>query len=288
MELFEQQIKAALDTKFCRRASGEIDVDLAGGSASYSGGFKLKSVFGKDTVKDAIECFEEQKVDFFKLISSLRTRSSMGERGVIFKLMIILIKGKISFRYYFEGDEFLSIEDIPKNSFGRIPLFVYRKTFSKELIHATKDTHMVIGQSEFVQALMKAGKTIPKNHKLFYSLGDLIGDVNNGGFNQYFERRVTWDTAQLARENMYVDVDSALKQMDMSKARGIFREALAVYAHLYERVELARSALGIPEIEKQETSDLDSRYYAILSDLEKSFGAYIKANSDFFVYEKIT
>jgi hypothetical protein len=199
-----------------------------------------------------------------------------------------LVKGKANFQYYREEDDFSSIEDIPKDSFGSIPSFIYRKTFSKELIQAT-DTHkMVIGQSVFVQSLMKAGKVVPETHRIFYSLSDLIGDVNNGGFNQYFERSITWDTAQLPREDLYTDVDTALALIDMIEAREIFRDALAVYAHLYERVNSARQTLGIPAIEKQETSDLDSRYYNILSDLEERFGAYIKANSDVFAYEGIS
>ena len=285
MELFEQQIKAALDTNFGRRASGNIDVGLEDGAASYSGDFKVKSIFAKETVKEAGEYFEEQNIDLFKLISELRKRSSAGKRGPIFRMKISLVKGKVNFQYYREEDDFSSIEDIPKNSFGSIPLFVYRKAFSKELIQAT-DTHkMVIGQSAFVQSLIKAGKVVPEFHKLFYSLSDLIGDVNNGGFNQYFERRITWDTAQLSREGLYTDVDAALALIDLVEAREIFREALAVYAHLYERVDAARQTLGISAIEKQETSDLDSRYYSILSELEERFGAYIKANSDVFAYE---
>ena len=248
----------------------------------------LKPPFKKETLVEVGDYFKDQDVNFFKLILDLRKRSLPDEKGPIFKLQIKLLKGKVRFLYYREGDEFSSIEDIPKDIHGGIPSFVYRKMFSKDLILATENYRMTIDQSEFVQALIRADKPVPEKHKLFYSLSDLIGDVNNGGFNQYFERTKTWDSVQLPRKDLYADVDAALAVMDFSPARDIFREALAIYAHLYPRVETARKALGIPAIEKQETTDLDSRYYDILSDLEKNFAAYIKTNLDDFIHDKIS
>ena len=288
MELFEQQIIAALDTKLGHRASGNVDVGIFDGAANYSGTFKYKNLFGKEIYKEVGKYFDEQNVRLFDLITDLRKRTSAGKRGPVFKLKISLVKGKVGFQYFREGDDFVSIEDIPKDSFGNIPSFVYQKTFSEELIRATDADKMVIGQSLFVQSLIKAGKDVPEAHKFFYSLSDLIGDVNNGGFNQYFERRKSWDAVQLPRKDLYTDVDAALALIDMVEATEIFREALAVYAHLYDRVDSARKTLGISAVEKQETSDLNSRYYAILSALEKRFGAYIKTNSGVFAYESIS
>jgi len=152
------------------------------------------------------------------------------------------------------------------------------------LIEASEQGDLRVGHQALIEVLLSKEAKIPEYHMEFYALNDFISDFYNGGLNQYFARSNTWDSAQYARVDLYPRLREALTKLGREDIQTMFDEAIALYAHYHEHVETARENLDIPSVKKQEESNIGSRFWEIIDDLEGEAESYIKTNKSKFAY----
>lgn len=269
-------------SSFANKASGELSFDLdwgaVGMSGKLSGGtFRKKDLWASDFA-------ESIDWDAMQALLSLYDKSKELAEGPLYKCKITFDRGQTEFLYYFENAPIKSLSDIAKNDHGSYPLFSYRKHFSEELIEASGKGELRIGHQALIEVLLPKGVEVPEHHMEFYAINDFIGDFYNGGLNQYFARTITWDSAQYNRAELYPRLSAALTRLGRDDVKNMFDEAIALYAHYNEHVEKGRKAMGIPAVPKQEESDIGSRFWDVVDELEQEVESYIKANKSEFAY----
>ncbi len=282
-ESFEKETKKQFHkSSFAKTANGEISFDLDWGTVGTSG----KLTGGRFKKKDmwAMDFFDSVNWDANNRLLELYETSKNHAEGPVYKLIIRFEKGQAKFNYYFENSEIRSLSDIAKDSHGTYPLFAYRSYFTEELIEVSQQGDLRIGHQALIERLLTKELEIPEHHMEFYALNDFISDFYNGGLNQYFARSITWDSAQYARVDLYPRLREALTKLGRKDLKAMFDEAIALYAHYNEHVEEAREKLNIPAVSKQEESNIGSRFWEIIDDLESETESYIKTNKSIFAY----
>lgn len=283
LQAFEADAKKQFQTSsFAKKATGIISVDLDSGAVSTSG--KLIGGTFKKTEMWAMDFFDSTNWNANQTFLKLYETSKKHPKGAIYKCVISFQKGKPEFRYYFEKAPINSLSDIAKDNHGSFPLFAYRSYFTEELIEASGPGELRIGHQALMEFLLPKGVKVSEDHMAFYALNDFISDFYNGGLNQYFGRSVTWDHVKYKRADLYPSLKIALVQIDRSDVSDMFDEAIALYSHYNEHVEEARQAMKIPAVPKQEESNIGSRFWDIIDNLESETERYMKANKSKFAY----
>ena len=269
-------------SSFAKKANGDLSFDLdwgtVGMSGKLSGGTIIKKELWANDFANSINWDATDK------LSNLYEASKQHPHGPIYRCNIEFVKGHSTFRYYFERSPIQSLSDIAKDSHGTYPLFAYRRYFTEELIDASEKGDLRIGHQALIEVLLLKGANVPEHHMEFYALNDFIGDFLNGGLNQYFSRSISWDSARYERTKLYPRVDKALTKLGREDAKDMFEEAIALFAHYNEPVEAARKQMNIPALPKQEESDIGSRFWEIIYEIEEQTEAYMKANKSKFAY----
>lgn len=63
-------------------------------------------------------------------------------------------------------------------------------------------------------------------------------------------------------------------------AENLFIEAIAHYSHFHDRGDLARVSMNIAAVEKQEDSDVNSRYFQMHDELESKRRKFVQENAE--------
>jgi len=282
MDKFEAQlVKTFQKSSFGRKASGKIEFDLDNGTIGSSGGLK-GGILNKEMY--AGDFFDSIDYDIVDKMLEVYNHSKALSDGPIYKCVIEVQKGQPKITFYWENKPIKSIDDIAPDMHGNIPTFAYRKHFSAELIEKSDKYALITGQPALVEELIRLDKKVPSHHMEIFALYDWISDTNNGGFGQYFAHKRSWDNTRLPRKDMYPLVRSALMKIEEPSTLALYDEAIALYAHFHDHVEQARRTLDIPPVAKQEESDIDSRYFQMLENLETKVYNYITSNKEIFAY----
>lgn len=154
--------------------------------------------------------------------------------------------------------------------------------FTKDLISHVDKWELDSAIFMFVPAQRQRNGKIPEDLLDMYALVDWQSDTDNGGLNQYFARDVDYFGCY-DREELYPRVLRAIKKVNHPAGENLFSEAMALYSHFYERVNLAREAMDITPVEKQEESDINDRYFQMYDDLESKRRDFVKDNAEEFV-----
>jgi len=219
----------------------------------------------------------------FDLMEELEAASRASEQGPWYYLVVhVRPEGAIDFRYFLERDPLPPIADLGLEEFEAVPAYYYRKRFDAALVAGLSDFEVNSALSEHVGARLAAGAPVPPALRELYATQDWQGDTNNGGLDQYFARRHSWDHVSSPRDGNYPLVRAGLRRIGAHDAAALFDEAIALWAHFHPEVEEARAALGIAPVPRQERSDIGSRYYVIERDLDKQRAAYLRAHPEAF------
>ncbi len=285
-EIFEKFEAEATErfakSTFARKATGELSFDLDWGTVGTSG----KLIGGTFRKKEmwAGEFVNSINWDSNQDLRELYESSKSHPQGPVYKYVITFEKGQIEYRYYLENAPIRSLSDIALDNHDNIPLFAYRNYFTEELIDVSGKGDLRIGHQALIEVLLPKGVDVPEHHMEFYALNDFIGDFYNGGLNQYFARSVTWDAAQHDRVDLYPRLSAALMKLGREDVKGMFHEAIALYAYFNEHVEDARKKMNIDAVPKQEESDIGSRFWDVIDEIEQETESYMKANKSKFAF----
>ncbi len=282
-ETFEADFRQrASQSKFGAKGTGKLELDFDNGALGTAG--KLEAGLMKKKTEWAHDFLGTIYPNYSDTLTELYETSKSHSEGPVYKYVITFTKGKIAFSKYLERSPVNSLSDIAKDPHGSYPLMAYRRYFTEELIEASLQGDLRIGQQVLVEHLMQTGQSVPDHHMEFHALNDLISDFYNGGFNQYFSRSVSWDAIKSERKDLYPFIRQALIKLEEDEALTVFEEAVALYAHYHPHVEEGRKLMNIASVPKQEESDVGNRFWSIIDGLEQSTENYMKANKGLFAY----
>lgn len=283
-----RKVEEEIRQLFCRAdlgawAEGQIKCDMSNGSVGHTGHIEYGLL--KKSKKDISEIFDALDLDyedgFESKLFELREASIKESKGPIYRCNIN-IKGKnIEFEYFWEGSEFKSLAEIEPDIDGNLPSFIYEKIFDEKLISYVDNWEIDSAIFMFVPAQKQRNKLIPEDLLDMYALVDWQSDTDNGGLNQYFARDIDYFGC-FNRDDLYPRVLRAIKKMNHQIAEALFEEAIALYAHFYNRVDRAREIMAIAPVEKQENSDINDRYFQMYNDLEIKRRIFVKEHPELF------
>jgi hypothetical protein len=212
-------------------------------------------------------------IEFSKTMSELHRISRSIRRGPWYRCDIKFSGKQLAFHYQWEG-KVTCLGDIPPSDVWSTPTFLFRRRFDLKLISELRADNLEAALVEFFGAAFRTRPELPQALYEYYALFDWQADTCNGALDQYYARSGDCMGAGLPRTRLYPLVDGALGRIGFEPARSLFRESIALYSHFHERVDKARIAMGIPSVEKRTESDIMSRYYEMLADLEKAQATY--------------
>lgn len=262
---------------------GQIKCDMTNVSAGYTG--SITSGLIKKTKIDFIEILDsldlDPEVDFSSLLFKLREASKSEQKGPIYLCNIIVKGKKLTFKYFWEGESFSSLDEIEPDLHGSLPSFIYERMFTTELIEHIKNWELDTAIFMFVPAQKQRKEEIPAPLLDMYALIDWQSDTDNGGLNQYFARDIDYFGC-FDREELYPRVLKAIRNIGHKKSEKLYQEAIALYSNFYGRIEHARVNMNIEAVPKEEESDINDRYFQIYEELESVRHSYIKDNSKIY------
>lgn len=268
-------------------ASGQIRCDLhdfhVGQTGSIQSGRIWKKILNVTNIFDSLNLSDKEMLST-KLLA-LRDASKKEKLGPIYHCNINVRGREIEIEYFWEGQAFESLSELERDNHGNMPSFIFERIFTVELISFIEPEEIDIAIQTFVSAQSQRNGYIPEELLDMYALVDWQSDTDNGGLNQYFARNLDWSDCY-NREEFYPRVFRAIKKIKYQIAEELFEEAMALYAHFYDRVERARVAMNIPSVEKQEESDINDRYFEICDDIVLLREKYVKEHPQQFAVNK--
>lgn len=258
---------------------GEIKCQMSDGSIGHTGSWTSGLI--KKEKRSVTKLFndEDQDDSFTDLLHELRTASKNVENGPIYRCNISFKGNKVNFEYFYENAKFDSLDELEPDMNGNLPNFIYERMFTKEIIAHIDNWEIDSAIFMFVPEQKKRGDPLPEILLDMYALVDWQSDTDNGGLNQYFARDCDYFGC-FDREELYPRVLKAIKLISHKVAENLYQEGIALYAHHYDRVNRAREVMSIPEVPKQEESDINERYFDMYSDLEKVRQQYVKEHAE--------
>jgi hypothetical protein len=275
----EEQIADFIRSRILPKCHVECFVCEAGDRDCGVGG-KI-DVVGPDGEKRSTHYFEKlSHTDygrFLALFHDLREASRACPLGPFYRCHVHTGPDGLRFEYFWEGQPYTSVKELVPNFSGRTPTFVFTQRFDKRLIEEISDADVETALVHYVPARVTQGRPVSEPLLELYALMEWQWDVYNGTMDQYFGRDHEFLT-KLPRAELYAPTLRGLRRIGCDGAADLFAESLAVYAHLYPRVEAARAALGIPALPRRESHDLMERFYQLGPSLEPARVAYIRAH----------
>lgn len=118
---------------------------------------------------------------------------------------------------------------------------------------------------------------LPQHWRAVYTTSLLEGEVNNGGFHQFF-----WNSEGKFNEAVLADLD----YIGATAYHDLFRRAVAIYAgHNYdeEKKRAGTSWEGFTEAYKQKRfEELDEEFYKVKLDMDVLIGNFIKQHPELY------
>ena len=263
------------------RPSGVIRCDADDGVVGYTSSIESGLLMRKkSSLDDLLGDSAKNTLDFSDTLLELRESSKAQPLGPWYRCNIeIRPIGKVSFTYFWEGTPFSSVSELEPNLHGGVPHFVFKHRFDRALVGELSDFDVGGCLLFYVPARVSANKPVSEPLLQVYCTLEWEGDVNNGAMDQYFAREHEPMTG-LPRSGLYEKTYRGLQRIGHEQGAALFSESVALYAHFYERVELAREQLKLPAVPRQEQSDIMSRYYALQQSIEAARVAYIRERID--------
>ena len=218
------------------------------------------------------------------LLSELAEAAKHSPNGPWYALDVTIKNKTCDFKYYYMNDPELTVQNVKRTQFGRLPEFLYVKHFNKELVDAADENDIFYALENIVHKATERDVSLHEDMLDFYAIYDWITDVRNGYWGQYFGRVTdSWETGKYSRKEMYGRVIRGLNTVGETETADLFKDAIGLYSHLVEFVEEARVELGIPKPKEPNDDELneklswfDDRDHQI----ETAVGAHIRDNID--------
>ena len=246
----------------------DADDGSIGATGSIESGWPARTVIGVHNLPDG----------FLDLLRKSFDASKEQSQGPWYHCKIHVHHDRaVSYQYSWQGAPYSSLSDIQRNSRGGFPSFILRSRFDKELISQLDDIDASTAILFYVPASIKRGIFVPQTLLDLYATIDWQGDSNNGSLNQYFSRDRD-PYGGLDRAELYPATLRGLESIGHTEAAKLFREALSVYSHFYERVDLARTQIGIPSIQSSDDSDVLNNYWSVEKALDKLRADYVRSH----------
>lgn len=277
MNEIESQIRALL--RSCvgdDRPIGVIKCEAGDGVAGFTGEIETgREIRRKQDATRLLEAARGRRPDFSELLLQLRDASRQHALGPFYHCNIEFNESTILFEYFWEGKPFRSIRDLEPALGGGVPSYVFNQRFDSALVEELTDFDVNNCLFFYVPMRFKAGKTVSDSLLEVFATLEWQSDVNNGSMNQYFARDHEPMTA-LPRSKLYDKTLKGLLRIGLTEAARIFTDSVALYAHFYPRVEVARAELNIAAVPKQEQSNVMGSYYEMESALDAARVKYIR------------
>ena len=251
----------ALSAALGAKSSALVVVEVEDECVTSTG--DLESGLPGDLIDVVLDAYEESKSD---------------PSGPWYRCEIAFTRsGGFSFRYFWLADALANIEAVPPGSVGGLPAVLLRSRFDDKVLCRLDDYQIADALISFVPASIDRGDKVNARLVQLYAVSDWQGDSNNGSLNQYFSRSRD-PYGGLDRELLYDSTLRGLELIGFRKAADHFREAIAAYAHLYDRVENARRRLGIEPLADAKASQVVDEYWDVEAQLTQFLAAYVRSH----------
>lgn len=269
---FESEISKCISSVLGAKPAGTLVVDADEGDVGTSGSFE--SGFLRRTRIDVLGLPD----DLYELIEKAHEASKAHPGGPWYRCEISVDPREgFKFNYFWLADALMDLNSIPRGSLGGLPGGVLRARFDGQVIARLEDHEISGAILGFVASERSAGNTVRPTLLDLYGVADWHGDSNNGSLNQYFAR--TRDPyGGLERSELYGATLRGLEAIKHVRAVAHFREALAVYAHIYDRVSDACERLEVASIGHPEELPVVDDYWVIEKQIHSLISAYVRAN----------
>ncbi len=140
-----------------------------------------------------------------------------------------------------------------------------------------KDSDVVLDVLEIIQEKCDYGDKIDKlsnAEKVIYLIGDVEGEVNNGGFSQYMYN----SSGKYAKEAI-----EALKIIGANYTASLLEDAIEIYKNGPTNDDRNNPEVDLTDEQEEKLNDLDNKFYEYKDNLNELQIAFIKKNLNEFV-----
>jgi hypothetical protein len=192
--------------------------------------------------------------------------------------------GRFDAAFHFPTLDFASLSELPQTEGGRLPRWAYLnlrpdliRQFDESQLNEMVPTHVELARSflDFTSDVAYA-KSISEAFYLVMINITADGEIRNGRFDQFFGRFAE------SKPSLIMDFHRSWELFEDAGWSALIREAVQLYGHFHENVDIARRALALPPIEKRTESDIMARYYAMKPTLGQLRARYIREHVDEF------
>lgn len=269
---FESELSQCIHSALGARPSGTLVIDADDGCIGTSGGFESG-------------IFRRKRVDvtglpdnFHDLIEKSYEASKANPKGPWYRCEIaIQPRQGFHFTYFWLADALKDINSIPKGILGGLPGGVLRARFDAEVLERLEDHEISGAILAYVPSMSRAGHNVSSKLMDLYGVADWHGDSNNGSLNQYFARTLD-PYSGFDRASLYGATLRGLEAIGHTEGLQHFSKALAVYSHLYERVDAVRKSLDIAAVSGPDEHPVVDDYWDIEPRIQSLLANHVRAN----------
>lgn len=144
------------------------------------------------------------------------------------------------------------------------------KNYALEIINNKNDNDPILRILEIIQKKCNHGEkmdVLSKGERLIYLMGDLEGEVNNGGFSQYFFN----SSGKYADETILI-----LKEIGAKYTSSLLEEAKKIYKSGPTNDGRDEPEVDLTDSQEEKLNELDNKFYEYKDNLNELQITYIK------------
>lgn len=151
------------------------------------------------------------------------------------------------FRYWWEGDPVLRLDDLHPRLDGRFPLFVFGRPLNASFLASLPPARGTFAVGERVRRLMRDRRPVPDRLLEISAINDWLSALGGGGLDQFFFKFEPLGFRSLG-ERTFAAIRRGLRHFDIEAAAAAFDEALRIYA---PHIDAARTACNEAGLEPE-------------------------------------
>lgn len=215
-------------------------------------------------------------------VFELKEASASEPFGPFYLAIVDMDRNAVDFTFHWMNDPELTPKTVVRGEgFGWMPAFMFTLRFNAELLQEAGDSEVFGALESVIYKCLENDIPYADELRDAYAVSDLITDVNNGSWDQYFRRHTdTWGTGRFSRLEMYQGVLRMLDRLKMEEAAQRFRDLIAIYANFRDYAEECRKALDIPAVPKPSETDYLPFMEEFFDQMEAGVCRYIRDNID--------
>lgn len=252
--------------------SGEIELRMGEDSTGVSGRL-VDTRTGETTQYTTL--YAKDPEGFRYLFDALRNASLREPRGAVYAVEIRCRDRRIFFTYWRERDAMSNLSQVKRDDFGSMPSFVYSGGLTEAVCRHLRSEDVCSALMFGVANGVRAGRRVPDHAFAAFAVYDWLSDTRNGALDQYFAQPLRGPRPDTPLSHVYEAVREGCRLAGVSQAVSLFEEGVQLWSHFHEHVNVARTQMGLPEVPKQTTSDIDSRFYEIDDHVDHAIESWV-------------